>query len=78
MDPAAYLGRKVKDVEKELDRLGLVPETVELENPGDVEKDTVADVSPSGTLEEGDTVTISYYGKPPAGSSNGSGEDTQE
>ena len=78
VDPAAYVGRSVKDVEKELERLGLVPETVELENPGDVEKDTVADVSPSGTLEEGDTVTISYYGKPPKGPSNGSGEDTQE
>ena len=33
-------------------------------NPGDQEKDVVADVSPSGTLEEGDTVTISFYGKP--------------
>jgi serine/threonine-protein kinase len=28
-------------------------------------------VSPSGTLEEGDTVTISYYGKPPPGAPKG-------
>jgi tRNA A-37 threonylcarbamoyl transferase component Bud32 len=78
VDPAAYVGREVKDVEKELERLGLVPAAVELENPGDQERNIVVDVSPSGTLEEGDTVTISYYGKPPTGSSNGSGEDSQE
>ena len=44
-----------------------------LENTGEAEKDTVADVSPSGTLEEGDTVTVSFYGKPPQGNSNGKG-----
>ena len=75
VDPAAYIGRRVKDVEKELAALGLVPELVELENAGDAEKDTVADVSPSGALEEGDTVIISYYGKPPAGDPNGTGKD---
>jgi serine/threonine-protein kinase len=37
---------------------------VELENTGEAEKDTVADVQPSGTPEEGDTVTVSYWGKP--------------
>ena len=72
VDPAAYVGGRVKDVEKELSQLGLVPELVELENPGDVESDTVVEVSPSGTLEEGDTVTISYYGKAPKGNGKGS------
>jgi serine/threonine-protein kinase len=80
VDPADYIGRKVKDVEKELAELGLVPERVELENPGDQEKDLVTDVSPSGTLEEGSTVTITYYGKPPRGNGPGSGdgEDDEE
>ena len=64
VDPAAYVGRNAKDVEKELRDLGLEPELVELENPGDAEKDVVADVSPSGTLDEGTTVTVTYYGKP--------------
>ena len=50
------------------------PELVELDNPGDQEKDVVVDVSPSGTLEEGDTVTITYYGKPPPGTGPGSGD----
>jgi serine/threonine-protein kinase len=65
VDPAAYIGRDAKDVEKELRDLGLEPQRSELENPGDQEEGVVVDVSPSGTLEEGDTVTISYYGKPP-------------
>ncbi|PKH38252.1 serine/threonine protein kinase [Nocardioides alpinus] len=77
VDPAAFVGRKVKDVEKELADLGLVPELVELENTGEAEKDTVADVSPSGTLTEGDTVTVSYFGKPPPGNPNDTGEDDQ-
>ena len=37
VDPAAYVGRTAKDVEKELRDLGLEPELVELENPGDAE-----------------------------------------
>jgi serine/threonine-protein kinase len=65
VDPASYVGRDRKDVEKELRDLGLRPEGSELENPGDQPPDVVVDVTPSGTLEEGDTVTISYYGKPP-------------
>ena len=73
VDPAAYIGLRAKDVERELADLGLVPELVELENPGDQERDVVADVSPSGTLKEGDTVTISYYGKPATGNEEGTG-----
>ncbi len=64
VDPAAYIGRDAKDVARELEQLGLVAEPVELENPGDQARDIVVEVSPSGTLEEGDTVTISFYGKP--------------
>jgi serine/threonine-protein kinase len=81
VDPDDYIGLKAKDAEKQLRELGLVPELVELENTGEAEKDTVADVQPSGTLEEGDTVTVSYYGKPPPGSNKGTpnegGEDQQ-
>jgi serine/threonine-protein kinase len=65
VDPASYVGRKAKDVEKELRDLGLVPQLVEADNPGDAPPDTVSDVSPSGTLEEGTPVTVTYYGKPP-------------
>ena len=65
---------RLLEVNKELEQMGLVPELVELDNPGDQEKDVVVDVSPSGTLEEGDTVTITYYGKPPPGTGPGSGD----
>ena len=65
VDPASYVGRKAKDVEKELRDLGLEPQLVEVENTGDAPPDTVADVSPGGTLEEGTPVTVTYYGKAP-------------
>lgn len=76
VDPGDYIGLKVKDVEKRLRELGLEPELVELDNTGEAEKDTVADVAPSGTLEEGDTVTVSFYGKPPKGNSTPNGKLT--
>ena len=67
VDPAAYVGRDRKDVEKELRDLGLEPVGVELENPGDQPDEAVESVEPSGTLQEGDQVTVSYWGKVPPG-----------
>jgi serine/threonine protein kinase len=67
VDPAAYVGRDRKDVEKELRDLGLEPTSVELENPGDQPEGIVESVEPSGTLQEGDTVTVSYWAKVPPG-----------
>jgi hypothetical protein len=40
---------------------------VELENPGDQQDGIVDSVEPSGTLEEGDQVTVSFWGKVPPG-----------
>ena len=67
VDPAAYVGRDRKDVEKELRDLGLEPVAVELENPGDQPDGVVDSVEPSGTLQEGDQVTVSFWGKAPPG-----------
>jgi len=64
IDADDYVGRKVKEVEKELERLGLVVVTEPLENTDDQPADTVVDVSPDGELSEGDTVTVTYWEKP--------------
>ena len=64
VDEGDYVGRDVKDVEKELKELGLQVETSELDNDGTQTENTVDSVDPSGTLEKGDTVTVSYWGKP--------------
>ena len=40
---------------------------MELENPGDQTEGIVVSVEPSGTLEEGDEVSVSFYGKAPKG-----------
>ena len=40
---------------------------MELDNPGDQPDGIVDSVEPSGTLEEGDQVTVSFWGKIPPG-----------
>ncbi len=61
-----YVGRPVGEVVNELQNLGLNVERNELDNPGGEQQDIVDGVNPSGTLQEGDTVTVSYWGPPPA------------
>jgi eukaryotic-like serine/threonine-protein kinase len=65
VDESDYVGRDVDEVEDELTDLGLNVRRDEQDNPGDEEEDSVESVDPSGTLEEGDTVTVSYWGPPP-------------
>ncbi|NYE36319.1 serine/threonine-protein kinase [Nocardioides cavernae] len=80
VDPAAYVGRDHKDVEKELRDLGLQPEPLELENPGDQPEGIVDSVEPSGSLQEGDAVTVGFWAKVPPGQDpegpGGSGSDS--
>jgi serine/threonine protein kinase len=78
VDPTAYIGRPVKDVEKELRDQGLVPVRGD-EVPGG-EKDTVADVSPTGDVAVGDQITLSVFtgkeedgGEGPGNDGNGHG-----
>ena len=65
VDESDYVGRDVDEVEDELKDLGLKVRKDEQDNPGDEEEDSVEGVDPSGTLEEGDTVTVTYWGPPP-------------
>ncbi|WP_183096234.1 PASTA domain-containing protein, partial [Nocardioides stalactiti] len=57
-----YVGRDVADVERELQLLGLQVRLFEDANPGDQAEDTVVSVNPTGTLQEGDTVDVHYWG----------------
>jgi serine/threonine-protein kinase len=56
-----YLGRPVDVVAAELRSKGLQVDTQPVDNPGGKEADTVANVSPTTGLVEGDTVTVDYY-----------------
>ncbi|HEY7045093.1 MAG TPA: hypothetical protein VH419_15590 [Nocardioidaceae bacterium] len=58
VDPSDYVGRDAKDVEVELERLGLA---VHVEHIEAGEKGTVAALAPTGALEEGQQVTLSVY-----------------
>ena len=58
-----YVGRDIKEVEADLKALGLKPSKEKLDNDGTHEEDTVESVSPTEGLQEGDTVTVQYWGK---------------
>ncbi len=64
INPDDYVGRDIKDVEADLKALGLKVAKEKLDNDGTHEEDTVESVSPTEGLQEGDTVTVQYWGKP--------------
>ncbi|MEP7090969.1 MAG: PASTA domain-containing protein, partial [Nocardioidaceae bacterium] len=66
VDKAAYVGAPKEDVEKALKALGLKVSEQQVDNTVGAPKDTVADVSPSGDVAKGQTVTLSVYGDPVA------------
>ena len=61
-----YVGRPVGDVEADLRGQGLSVTLDELDNDGTQEEGAVESVNPTGTLQEGDTVTVRYWGQAPA------------
>jgi eukaryotic-like serine/threonine-protein kinase len=65
VDAGDYVGRPADDARKDLEDLGFKVDDETVENPGDKEKDTVADVSPTGLVEPGRTITLSVYDDPP-------------
>ena len=71
VDPNAYVGRPFPEVEKELKGLGL---EVEKQSVDGGEKDIVAGLAPSGTLQEGTTVVVSVF----KGSHEGSDQGNQD
>jgi len=63
---AAYIGEPVGDVESALADKGLETDTNEVDNSGDHEAGTVADLSPTGRVEKGSTITLDVWGDPPS------------
>ncbi|MGV3564269.1 MAG: serine/threonine-protein kinase [Nocardioides sp.] len=60
-----YTGRDYREVQERLSDLGLSPVLNELSNDGNQEPGIVDGVNPTGTLTEGDQITISYWGPRP-------------
>ncbi len=64
VDADDYVGRPVDDVVAELEALGLKTKTKEQENLGTEEAGTVDALDPTGTVEEGTSITVTYWGDP--------------
>jgi len=65
IDEQDFVDRPLADVERELGDLGLRVAKVRLDNPGDQIAGDVESVNPTGALQRGDTVTVSYWGPLP-------------
>jgi eukaryotic-like serine/threonine-protein kinase len=65
LDESTYVGRDIDDVLADLRAEGLRPVAKEITNPGDQPADTVAAISPTTGLTEGDRVEVAYYGEAP-------------
>ena len=61
IDEDDYIGRNVDEVAAELRAKGLEVDLQPIDNPGDEDADTVASVSPTSGLVEGDTVTVEFF-----------------
>ena len=60
-----YVGRQVDDAAADLQGLGLSVQRSEVGNPGGENEGEVTSVNPTGTLQQGDSVTLEYYGAEP-------------
>lgn len=63
---AAYIGEPVDDVVAALRDKGLETKVETKDNPGGEDAGTVDDLSPTGTVDKGETVTLQVWGDPPA------------
>ena len=66
VDKAAYVGEPVDEVESALGDKGLETEVETIDNPGDEEAGTVADLSPTGKVAKGELITLEVWDDPPA------------
>ncbi|MFP5252490.1 MAG: protein kinase domain-containing protein [Actinomycetes bacterium] len=65
IDPQDYIGLPPDEAEEQLEALGLEVREEEVANPGGRPEDTVADVTPSRGLTEGDEVLLRVWDKAP-------------
>jgi serine/threonine-protein kinase len=64
LEESSYVGKDIDQVMSRLRALGLRPVPKQQANDGSHDADTVISVSPTTDLQEGDTVTVLYYGEP--------------
>ena len=66
IDEDDYVGKPRAVARAALRALGLQVTEDEVDNPGDEDEGTVAGVDPSGSVDKGSTVTLTYYGAKPS------------
>ncbi len=65
LNASDYVGRPLDDVERELGQLGLRVDSQQVDNPGGEIPGDVSAVNPTGTVQPGDTITVSFWGPEP-------------
>jgi serine/threonine protein kinase len=77
IDESQYLNRPLNDVQRELADLGLRVNTERVDNPGDQIEGDVESVNPTGALQVGDTVTVTFWGPVPPESPSESASESE-
>ena len=62
IDPKDYIGRDIDVVTRELEGLGLEVEPEQKKNPGKKKPGIVTALDPTTGLQEGDTITVTFWG----------------
>jgi hypothetical protein len=74
---AAYIGDPVEDVKAALADKGLKTKTNEIDNSGDHDAGTVADLDPTGRVKKGSTITLDVWAEPSSDNSGDNKGDNQ-
>lgn len=77
IDESQYVDRPLSDVQRELADLGLRVNTQRVDNPGDQIEGDVESVNPTGALQVGDTVTVTFWGPVPPESPSESASESE-
>ena len=72
---ADYIGDPVQEVEAALADQGLKTRTHSVDNSGDHDSGTVADLNPTGTVDKGALITLDVWGQAPTDNSGGKSDE---
>jgi serine/threonine protein kinase len=65
LDESDYVDRPIGDVERELGNLGLKVDKQQIDNPGGQIEGDVESLNPTGSVNKGDTITVTFWGPAP-------------
>ena len=76
LNESDYVDRPIGDVERELGNLGLRVDKVQIDNPGGQIAGDVESLNPTGSVNKGDTIRVTFWGPAPTPSESPTPSET--